>query len=327
MFSCVVSAQQLLVKSILFSLLANELALGRPIVNGLVPEYLEQFHFAVSLQRTEDAAGGTNRTHFCGGTYIGDGWIVTANHCITSFSSENDTIITYIGGHQLNGTDHWRVFSIDKTISNPSYNRYTLDGDIALLHVDVTTSDGHFLDSLDEMIEGTLLLPTRSLAGGGVFDSNVLNLIGDREEEHENEYGSEECHIYGYGSATFYGPGSNLLQYGPVQPLGHRECREMLGPVVAPAAANSGMFCAIGLADACKGDSGGGLVCRRRLTGPSEVESFDNARPYTLRGVISYGAGCGLPASPGVYADVGFYWDWIQEQILMTSQSNIVSSK
>ncbi|XP_058450242.1 putative trypsin-6 [Malaya genurostris] len=305
------------VKVLLLVLMHSDSTFERPIVNGFEPGYPEQFHFAVSLQRVLENAGN-NRTHFCGGTYIGNRWIVTATHCITGF--ENKTIVAYIGGHTLNTTESRRIFPIEETVINPSYNRVTLAGDIALLRiVEPTESDDQFLELLDNMIESTLLLPNRPLTGSGTYNSNVLNVIDDREGEgHDNdEYGSEECHIFGYGSATYYGPGSDTLQYGSVQPLSHRECREMLGPVLAPATANSGMFCAIGYADACKGDSGGGLVCRPRLSAPSKEESLDESRPYSLRGIISYGAGCGLPASPGVYTDVGFYWNWIQEQILL----------
>lgn len=64
-----------------------------------------------------------------------------------------------------------------------------------------------------------------------------------------------------------------------------------------------------------QGDSGGGLVCRRRAPTPFEGDNFNQTRPYTLRGIISYGAGCGIPASPGVYTDVGFYREWIDEHI------------
>lgn len=72
------------------------------------------------------------------------------------------------------------------------------------------------------------------------------------------------------------------------------------------------------MAGVLQGDSGGGLVCRRRLTLEQVLngESEDQVRsPYTLRGIISYGAGCGAPASPGVYTDVGFFRRWIDQYV------------
>lgn len=66
-----------------------------------------------------------------------------------------------------------------------------------------------------------------------------------------------------------------------------------------------------------QGDSGGGLVCRRRLTLEQVLSGKEDfgPRPYTLRGIISYGAGCGAPASPGVYTDVGFFRRWIDQHL------------
>lgn len=88
---------------------------------------------------------------------------------------------------------------------------------------------------------------------------NLLNL----ENQDGNDGGGgeddddEECHIFGYGSASFYGPGSDTLRYGPLRPLGFDQCVERLGPAVAPVAPNCGMFCAIGYADACRVRDGG----------------------------------------------------------------------
>ena len=51
--------------------------------------------------------------------------------------------------------------------------------------------------------------------------------------------------------------------------------------------------------DACRGDSGGPLVYR---TGSRRE----------VVGLVSYGAGCGLADTAKIFADVGYYHDWIE---------------
>jgi secreted trypsin-like serine protease len=61
-----------------------------------------------------------------------------------------------------------------------------------------------------------------------------------------------------------------------------------------------GQICALGERnmDACQGDSGGPLV---RL----------NKGKATLVGLVSFGPGCGLDRTPGVYTEVAYFHDWI----------------
>ena len=52
--------------------------------------------------------------------------------------------------------------------------------------------------------------------------------------------------------------------------------------------------------DTCQGDSGGPLF---------------NMAEEKLVGVVSFGGDCAAPNQPGMYADVGFYHDWIVESM------------
>lgn len=60
---------------------------------------------------------------------------------------------------------------------------------------------------------------------------------------------------------------------------------------------------ALSLVSPTQGDSGGPLVC----------EEEASERQLILRGIISWGSGCGDRYKPGVYTDVASYVTWIQE--------------
>ncbi|XP_052865177.1 serine protease 44-like [Anopheles cruzii] len=248
-----------------------QLALG---TNGDVTEVspVDLFPFAVSLQLLD----GTAQTrHFCGGTYLSKGWILTAAHCVISINYTQ--IVAQIGGLDLNDDAPAERYPVVEMHILRTYNPITMVGDIALLRVAMAkemayTSDNHT----------SLRLPQRT-------DRTAVN--------------GEMCYIFGYGSEAYDGPISQKLRYGTVLALEEDNCIGMMGAVVAPPP-NSGMFCAIGRSDACKGDSGGGYVCRV----PS---SFG---PFVLRGVISYGVGCGAVGTPGVYTDVAYYLHHFQPE-------------
>lgn len=54
--------------------------------------------------------------------------------------------------------------------------------------------------------------------------------------------------------------------------------------------------------DSCQGDSGGPLVCK-------------NGSVWVESGIVSFGRGCALADTPGVYARVSRYQSWINSQI------------
>uniref|UniRef100_H2YMJ2 Plasminogen n=1 Tax=Ciona savignyi TaxID=51511 RepID=H2YMJ2_CIOSA len=101
--------------------------------------------------------------------------------------------------------------------------------------------------------------------------------------------------ISGWGITQ--GTGSNsVLRQANVPILSQQTCLMLHRDIAA------GMICAgytEGGTDTCQGDSGGPLV------------GLDNTGRYEIIGVVSWGIGCAQPNQPGVYTQVSFYLDWI----------------
>lgn len=66
--------------------------------------------------------------------------------------------------------------------------------------------------------------------------------------------------------------------------------------------------------DSCDGDSGGPLML------PVHV---DGKFPFYQIGVVSYGAGCGLPNLPSAYTNVQQFIGWIQEKLKLKPKNDI----
>ena len=93
------------------------------------------------------------------------------------------------------------------------------------------------------------------------------------------------------------GLNSYELLWARIQILKHVDC--LKGPNRDELTKN--MICAGGgKVDSCQGDSGGHLVINVR-------------GKITLAGVTSWGYGCGVTGSPGVYTKVANYIDWIED--------------
>ncbi|MGF1683762.1 trypsin-like serine protease [Photobacterium minamisatsumaniensis] len=70
---------------------------------------------------------------FCGASYLGDGYVLTAAHCVDNDSP--DQLAVKVGGFQYNGSDGQRA-NVSNIYIHPSFNASTLSNDIAILKID-----------------------------------------------------------------------------------------------------------------------------------------------------------------------------------------------
>ncbi|KAH9490161.1 hypothetical protein Btru_051229 [Bulinus truncatus] len=215
----------------------------------------------------------------CGGTILDATHIVTAAHCVTEASSITATVGEY-DASVVEGTE--QVFEIDMVNGvavNPNFNYDDKTNDIAVLTL--TTP----IDLTKICATPVCLDPTYQVTSG------------------------QKCQIAGWGllNENSYTP-SDILQSASITAYKGADCAAAFPN--APAGylnAPNSQLCAgepAGGVDTCMGDSGGPLFCLDDVTSK-----------WNLVGVTSYGEGCARPGIPGVYSDVSYFYNWIQEQL------------
>ncbi|NXU32006.1 OVCH2 protein, partial [Thalassarche chlororhynchos] len=215
--------------------------------------------------------------HICGGAVLAKEWVVTAAHCFNSKEQYRDLWMVVTGLHDLTEQEYRQKRSVKQYIIHPSFNKTTMDSDIALLQLAEPLEFNHYVRPV--------CLPAREEA---VQPSRVCVVTGWGAHEEDREKGKK-------------------LHQLEVPILVLDTCQSYY--INLPSKVTQRMICA-GFPleegkDSCTGDSGGPLVC------PSE----DNWGFYTLHGITSWGLGCGRKSYPGVYTNVGVFVDWIKQSV------------
>ncbi|ESO81983.1 hypothetical protein LOTGIDRAFT_84942, partial [Lottia gigantea] len=205
----------------------------------------------------------------CGGAILNERVIITAAHC---FEDQDPTRWTVTAGGIKQNTFEYskRMYQIESIMMYKDYDEFSVENDIALV-----------------MLKSEIKF------------SNYIRPICLPSENDTLEVGTP-CYLAGYGDT--HGDSDRLNQVKlPI--IAEDKCSQVdwYGNFFKP----NSSFCAgyaQGGKDACTGDSGSPLVCRRN----SE---------WQVHGISSWGYGCAEPKWPGIYTRVNKYLPWINHHL------------
>ncbi|CAN0062780.1 unnamed protein product [Lampetra fluviatilis] len=250
--------------------------------------------------------GGQSRL-LCGATLIGTCWALTAAHCFKRYGTNSTRAYAVRVGdhHSLVPEAAEEEMPVERVVTHPGYDAASGSNqdDIALV----------------QLRRPSAATPARRWPGGEEVGGRPGRPRGGRIEEEacvrlsarvmpaclpargrgDVRRTTRGCYVTGWGdTGVAY---SRTLQEARLPLLPRRVCHQHYGGRFL----SERMLCAGGIrdgarVDSCQGDSGGPLVC----------EHPDGR--WELQGVTSWGRGCGLRDSPGVYTRVSAYLGWIR---------------
>lgn len=215
----------------------------------------------------------------CGGVLIAKDCVVTAAHCLVGIGTEINNVTVCLGRHCGNCSDpdfgrKPQCFRPNRVAIHPSFDSQTLDNDIAVIRIN---------------------------PGARCHCSSVLPVcLPDAARDAEYIRAQSGGVVTGWGRVNSTVSRSVCLRKGLVRLASRRVCRIRHDkyPVT------ESMRCATDYNGACEGDSGGPLV----------VQNPKYGGRYVLAGVVSWGSGCGISETLGVYTDVLHHLAWIRNE-------------
>lgn len=223
-----------------------------------------------------------NGNHNCGGVLVNNITLITAAHCVSSKLGRNVQILPYnvhtvvLGTHNLRNRDNNTV--VRKVVNvkvHPEYGQTRFAHDIAVV-------------KLDSAVE---------------FSNYILPAC---IPESANNYAGKTGVASGYGRTGQFDPTSPILLEVKLPIQSAAKCSEAIAPYNKEVEICAGFEG--GNVTTCAGDSGGPLHIK-----VEQSESNKTRGSWDVIGLTSYGYSDCLQG--GVFAHVGYFYEWIKENI------------
>ena len=182
-------------------------------------------------KRTYQASLQSPAGHFCGGTVVGERWVLTAGHCMDPYHIANGFSVL-VGTHDLAGTGGILIPAAEVFI-HPDFDDYRLASDLALIRL------------AEPVPSGVQIVP--------LADEAIMRDFADT---------GADATATGWGAMGRDVIQSTILQEATLPIADHAQCASIYSGLYGEGAITEQMFCAgflDGGIDTCQGDSGGPL--------------------------------------------------------------------